>query len=171
MRAAQQGDASAYENLLRELLPAIRAFVFSRVRGRDQAEDIVQNVLLSIHRSRHTYQPSRQFKPWLHAVMRNAIIDSARSRRNEWRHQVFEEHEHASEARASEAGDGDLSQPLADALAKLPPGQREAVELMHIRGMSVKEGAAAAGTKTSAFKVRAHRGRQMLRTLLKGKVL
>ena len=171
MRAAQQGDSASYESLLRELLPVIRGFVFGRVKGRDQAEDVVQNVLLSIHRSRHTYQPSREFKPWLHAVMRNAIIDAARSRRHEWRHQVFEEREHASGERAPDEIEEALSGPLAEALAKLPAGQREAVELMHVRGMSVKEGAAATGTKISAFKVRAHRGRQMLRTLLKGKDL
>ncbi len=169
MRAAQEGDSSTYEELLREILPTIRGFVFSRMVGRDEAEDVVQNVLLSIHRSRHTYQPSRAFKPWLRAVMRNAIIDSARGRRNEWRQQQFEEHEHASNDQGPDASRIDLSWPIANALAELPDGQREAVESLHLRGMSVKEGAAQTGTTPSAFKVRAHRGRRMLRALLKGK--
>ena len=171
MRAAQDGESAAYEKLLREIQPMVRASVFKRMRGRDHAEDVVQNVLLSIHRSRHTFHPSRAFKPWLRAVIRNAIIDSARSRRNEWRHQIFEEHEHPSEDRNPVDREEGLSQPVADALAKLPTGQREAVELLHLRGLSVKDGAAKLGVKPSAFKVRAHRGRQMLQALLMGKEL
>jgi RNA polymerase sigma-70 factor (ECF subfamily) len=169
MRAAQEGESATYEKLLREILPMIRATTLKRMRNPDRAEDVVQNVLLSVHRSRHTYQPTRAFKPWLRAVIRNAITDSARSRRNEWRHQEFEEHKHPSEDPGPAENEEWLSQPVANALSKLPAGQREAVELLHLEGLSVKEGAARLGIQPSAFKVRAHRGRQLLQNLLRGK--
>ena len=65
MAAAQSGNSEAYEKLLRAILPSTRAFVVSRMRNHDAAEDVVQNVLLSVHRSRHTYPASRPFGPWL----------------------------------------------------------------------------------------------------------
>jgi RNA polymerase sigma-70 factor (ECF subfamily) len=170
MRAAQAGDAEAFESLLREILPRVRAQVFSRLGGRDHAEDVVQNVLLSIHRSRHTYQPNRRFKPWLNAVMRNAVIDSLRARRHEWRHQDFDEFEIADEENPFPVGNPDAISPEFEAaLAKLPDGQREAVEMLHFQELSVKEAAERSGTSASALKVRAHRGRARLRELLEGR--
>lgn len=167
MRAAQGGDAEAFELLLREILPRVRAHVFGRLGGRDHAEDVVQNVLFSIHRSRHTYQPDRRFKPWLNAVTRNAVIDSMRARRHEWRHEDFDDFEIAAEETPLPIGDGETISPeLEAALARLPAAQREAVELLHLQELSVKEAAARVGVSESAFKVRAHRGRAKLREWL-----
>jgi RNA polymerase sigma-70 factor (ECF subfamily) len=81
MAAAQSGDASVYEQLLREILPMIRALVRSRLGTGAAAEDVVQNVLLSVHRGRHTYRPERPFLPWLRAIARNAVIDAMRVER------------------------------------------------------------------------------------------
>ncbi len=166
MRASQEGNAEHFEKLLRQLLPRIRSRVFSRLGGRDHAEDVVQNVLLSIHRSRHTYHPTRPFKPWLNAVIRNAIIDSVRARRNEWRSQSIEDHEIASDLPLPGMTSKELSPELSAALARLPDSQREAVELLHLQDLSLDEAARRAGTTTGAFKVRAHRGRVRLRELL-----
>lgn len=166
MRASQTGDAEAFEKLLRQLLPRIRSQVFGRLAGRDHAEDVVQNVLLSIHRSRHTYHSSRPFKPWLNAVVRNAVIDSARARRNEWRSQPFDDFEIASDEPLPGMQSGQLSPELIAALARLPESQREAVELLHLQDLSLDEAARRAGTTPGAFKVRAHRGRLRLRAIL-----
>lgn len=54
MRAAQDGDSRAYERLLSELLPLLRAVVANRWRSRQDVEDIVQDVVLSLHAVRHT---------------------------------------------------------------------------------------------------------------------
>lgn len=167
MREAQGGNGEAFETLLREILPRVRSHVFHRLGGREHAEDVVQIVLLSIHRSRNTYQPDRRFKPWLNAVMRNAVIDSMRARRHEWRHQDFDDFEIADEGEPLPIGDPNaLSPELEAALAKLPEAQREAVVLLHVQELSVKEAAERTGTTVSAFKVRAHRGRARLRELL-----
>ncbi len=63
MAAAQAGDATAYHELLKEILPVIRRQVNARLAGDPVAEDVVQNVLVSIHRARHTYRPERRFGP------------------------------------------------------------------------------------------------------------
>ena len=80
MVAAQAGDAPTYEKFLRELAPYLRGFVQRRLLDSDASEDVVQNVLASIHRARHTYRGERPFHPWLHAIARNAIIDYTRIR-------------------------------------------------------------------------------------------
>src|ERR1041384_4534769 len=80
MKAAQDGSADAYIELLEEVAPRIRRIVRAHWRfvGNDDVEDIVQDVLLSLHRVRATYDPQRPFMPWLLAIIRNRIADGAR---------------------------------------------------------------------------------------------
>jgi RNA polymerase sigma-70 factor (ECF subfamily) len=170
MAAAQRGDRAAYEKLLLELLPYVRRQVSARVGDPGEREDVVQNVLVSVHRARHTYRAERRFGPWLRAVVRNASIDWMRSRGRRLRHEPGADVDvEAFAAPAHEVawpGDDDLSPELAGALAELPASQREAVELIHIEGLSVVEAAERAGVSAGALKVRAHRGYRALRARL-----
>lgn len=168
MRAAQGGDGEAFEALLNEILPRVRSHVFAQLNGREHAEDVVQNVLLSIHRSRQTYNTTRPFKPWLNAVMRNAVIDALRARRNEWRHQEFEEEQVPGAVPTTDKSEEEISPEMQSALSELPDGQREAVELLHVKELSVREAADQSGATPGALKVRAHRGRARLREILTG---
>src|SRR5258708_2845597 len=78
MAAAQDGDRAAYQRLLGQLPPFIRAIAARQHRAPDRIEDIVQEVLLTIHRVRHTYDPSRPFGAWLTAIARRRSIDLLR---------------------------------------------------------------------------------------------
>ncbi|HKJ25115.1 MAG TPA: sigma-70 family RNA polymerase sigma factor [Myxococcota bacterium] len=169
MAAAQDGDAKAYEGLLQELLPEIRSLVRRRLPDEAAVEDVVQNTLLAIHRSRHTYRPERPFGPWLRAVTRNAFVDHvrARGRRSEREVSLEAVPEPAGEPAPAYEGSG-LSPELERALAALPAAQREAVELIQLRGLSVAEAAVRAGVSIAALKVRAHRGYRALRASLSG---
>ncbi len=168
MQAAQGGDRSAYERLLLAILPVLRRLVSARLGDPAGVEDVVQNVLLSIHRARHTYQPARPFGPWMRTIARNAVVDSQRQRsvrvrREEPLSQVEELPDTAPPAPSPE-----LSSPLRRALESLPAGQRQAVELIHLRELSVAEAAEQVGITPGALKVRAHRGYRALRALLSG---
>lgn len=181
MAAAQRGDAAAYECLLVSLIPVLRGFV--RRRGVDPAhvEDVVQEILLLIHRARHTWQPDRPFDPWMWSVARNASTDALRrqTRERSRSERMPEDGEEAIHARAD--GDGrpidpeqilsasELTPELTDALQALSPTQREAVELLYIEQLSVADAAARAGVTTTALKVRAHRGSRSLRAALRPK--
>ena len=68
----------------------------------------------------------------------------------------------------AEPGGAVLSPVLQKALARLPDGQREAVQMVQVDGLSVAEAAARAGISTGALKVRAHRGYRSLRKALQG---
>jgi RNA polymerase sigma-70 factor (ECF subfamily) len=167
LAAAQEGDRVAYEQLLRALLPVLRASVARRVRERDAVEDVVQNVLLAIHRARHTWRPERPFGPWWRAIARHAAIDHlrARQRRLGREEELAERHAEAAVA-APAAPDAELDPALRLALAELPPAQRQAVELVHLEELSIAEAAARVGVSPGALKLRAHRGVRALRRWL-----
>ena len=84
MRAALAGDTGAYRKFLHAVAPYIRAVARSRCRRlgvlESEAEDIVQEVLLTIHLKQGTWDPSRQIGPWVSAITRNKIIDAFRRR-------------------------------------------------------------------------------------------
>jgi len=169
MRAAQRGDADAYRSLLVAIEPRVRAMVRSRIREQAAAEDVVQNALLSIHRGRRTYRPERPFVPWMRAIVRNSIIDHFRERKRRGQREVelFEER-WADDRSETPESRTTLAPELAEALAALPEGQREAVTLIQVEGLSVAEAALRAGVSAGALKVRAHRGYRALRRLLEG---
>lgn len=167
MAAAQKGNAEAYERLLRQLLPPLRAFIIRRLRDSSASEDVVQNVLLSIHRARHSYTAGRPFEPWFWTIARNATVDALRKRTQRLQRE-------ASLEGLELAGDGlrrleaasPLTSSLRSALGELPAAQREAVELIHLHQLSVREAASRLGVTPGALKVRAHRGYKALRLLL-----
>jgi RNA polymerase sigma-70 factor (ECF subfamily) len=170
MAAAQDGDSAAYEALLHEIVPALRVFVGARLRETSAAEDVVQNVLLSLHRARHTYEPGRPFGPWLRTIARNAVFDAFRARgKRAERETALADADLIADEREPFRADAPLSARMTQALAMLPRAQREAVELIHVRELSVAEAAARAGVSVSALKVRAHRGYKALRLLLGGR--
>jgi RNA polymerase sigma-70 factor (ECF subfamily) len=168
MVAGQAGDAPSYEKLLRELIPYLRRFVRRRLLDAAAAEDVVQNVLVSVHRARHTYRSERPFTPWLHTIARNAIIDHARwlARRSGRELGLDDDGVPEPAVEPQEPNRDGLSPELESALASLSTKQREAVELIHLQGLSVAEAAQRAGVTQSALKVRAHRGYRALRARL-----
>src|SRR5271166_6039424 len=80
MRAAQHGDRTAYARLLREIIPLLQGLLRARLRFLQAADrdDLMQDVLLSMHKAMTTYDPQREFVPWLMAIARNKMVDRAR---------------------------------------------------------------------------------------------
>src|SRR5664279_522556 len=90
MRAAQAGDAQSYDSLLRAILPFIRSLVRRYDRTGERVEDVVQEVLLTIHRVRHTWDPHRPFSPWLAAIAARRSIDLLRRSSRIARHEQLD---------------------------------------------------------------------------------
>jgi len=173
MAAAQAGDSAAYARLLREILPYIRAIVRRHHAAPDRLEDVVQDVLLTIHRVRHTYDPSRPFSAWLGAIAHRRSVDALRRKARTDASETFSPI--AYETYADPAANKDISAHednavLAEAIAALPPGQRQAVELLRLREMSLVEASAASGQSVGALKVSLHRAIRALQRVLGGKM-
>src|SRR6516164_11473400 len=75
MQDAQDGDQAAYASLLKEILPILKRRVKSRLGFLPvmDREDIVQEILLSLHAARATYNPKRPFMPWLMSIAQNRM--------------------------------------------------------------------------------------------------
>jgi RNA polymerase sigma factor (sigma-70 family) len=171
MAAAQDGDRAAYERLLRDIVPFIRAIVGPQHRAPDRVDDVVQDVLLTVHRVRHTYDPARPFRHWLAAIARRRSIDALRRRVRTRAFETSDEHAYETfadpgakrETERRERVDG-----LDAAIAALPEGQREAVELLKLREMTLAEAARASGKSIAALKVNVHRAIKALRAQFSG---
>jgi RNA polymerase sigma-70 factor (ECF subfamily) len=171
MEAAQSGDAHAYVQLLEEITPILRRIVRHRrsFLAVEDVEDIVQDILLSLHSVRATYEPARPFMSWLLAIARNRLADGARRYASRQSHEVHVENEmvtfsavHAN-LTAEACADADV---LLRAVHSLPPVQRTAIELLKLREMSLREAAAACGLSVGALKVATHRAMDNLRKAL-----
>lgn len=175
MRSAQGGDAEAYAALMQELAIRVRKIVRYRRAFLERAdvEDLVQDVLLSVHAVRATYDATRPFIPWLLAITRNRLADAARRYARYGAYEVavddldvtfFSEH---TNTLVATYGDPDA---LRQAIADLPAGQRSAIEMLKLGEMSLKEAAVASGTSVGALKVATHRAMDALRRKLKKEV-
>jgi RNA polymerase sigma-70 factor (ECF subfamily) len=170
MRAVQDGDRDAYWALLTAITPRIRRLIRARrsFLGAADVEDLVQDVLLSVHAVLATYDPSRPFMPWLMAIARNRLADAARRyarRVHEVRVDDLQVTFADTAANTTDEGVGDL-EALAQAVRLLPAGQRQAIELLKLQEMSLKEASAATGTSVNALKVATHRAMVSLRRIL-----
>jgi RNA polymerase sigma-70 factor (ECF subfamily) len=164
MLCAQQGDQRAYEELLRLVAREARSFVGRRVSWADWTEDVVQEVLMTVHRTRHTYDPARPFAPWFYAIASSRLIDVLRSRKRVATREVIDDDALAQQPSppGSEAP-SEMREALAQAVARLPRVQREVVSLLKYEDMSVREVAARMQMTEGAVKATAHRGYKILR--------
>jgi RNA polymerase sigma factor (sigma-70 family) len=171
MAAAQAGDRAAYERLLRNILPFLRALAARQHRAPDRIEDVIQDVLLTVHRVRHTYDPARPFTHWLAAIARRRSIDMLRRRGRTEASEVSDAkaYETFADPRAkAEVEARDRVAVLRPAIARLPQGQREALELVKLRQLSLAEASRASGKSVASLKVNVHRAIRALRTQLIG---
>ncbi len=171
MARAQGGDQAAYRQLLTEATPYVRSIAARYHRTREDVEDAVQDILLAIHTIRHTYDPSRPFGPWLATIADRRAVDRLRKRlRGAGRETPLgPEHETFAAAPANYEVAGLEAEELAAALQRLPPGQRQALELLKLKELSLKEASAVTGLSVTALKVATHRALKSLRVIMQGK--
>src|SRR6266478_2349033 len=122
MERYQQADPEAPAALVAALSPALFRFFRSQVASREQADDLLQDTWLRIHRVRHTYRPGEPVLPWIYAIARRVRVDGYRKTRRITMHEttmaVLPERPAQAEARNAA--------PAIDTLvAVLPEAQRE----------------------------------------------
>jgi len=168
MARAQAGDRDAYRRLLEDVTPYLRSIAARHFRNSGDIEDTVQEVLLTVHAVRHTYDPARPFGPWLVAIANRRVVDALRRQgRSRAREVVLETgHETFAGPQANLAETASDGRALRDAIERLPAGQREAIRMLKLQEMSLKEAAAVSGMTVVALKVATHRALKSLRKIL-----
>ena len=169
MASAQTGNQEAYRRLLHDITPYLRALAARHIRNADDIEDTVQDVLLTLHSVRDTYDPSRPFGPWLVAIANRRIVDGLRRRGRVGSHESAVENEletfAADEANLQEEAVN--ARLVREAIEQLPVGQRDAMRMLKLEEMSLQEAAAASGTSVAALKVAPHRAMKRLREMFR----
>jgi RNA polymerase sigma factor (sigma-70 family) len=169
MAAAQAGDRVAFETLLRDCVSFIAGIARRQGVPPDQTDDVVQEVLLTVHRARATYDPRRSFEAWLRVITERRAIDLLRQL---YRQQSREVHSPLDvESHADEAADASAAVEQAErtklidtALTALPSLQRQAVHHLLLDARSLKETEAITGRSRGSLKVSLHRALNALRT-------
>ena len=163
MERYQQADPDAPATLVGALSPALLRFFKSQVASRQQADDLLQETWLRIHRVRHTYRPGEPVLPWIYAIARHVRVDGYRRARRITLREVAMEvlPERLAETEPRNPG------PAFDTLvAALPEAQREVVTMLKVGGLSLEEVARATSSTVGAVKQKAHRAYERLRKLL-----
>jgi RNA polymerase sigma factor (sigma-70 family) len=162
MQAYVAGDRHAFEELFARYAPRISRLMRRSVAVAD-ADDLVQQTFLQLHRARRDFRADARVRPWLYTIAYNLQRQYFRRRGRK--------PETAVEGPLMDAGQRPAEAAIYDgqlrsALDTLPASQREAIVLHWFEGLSYAEVAQVVGAKVSAVRVRAHRGYGRLRELL-----
>lgn len=166
--AAQDGNDDAYALFLREVAPYLRAYFGRRLQTLpDDIEDLVQETLLAVHNSRHTYDAGQPVGAWMYAIARYKMVDLLRARAG--REALHDPLDEDSDALLTEAEPvaAEARRDLHVLLRQLPDKQRLPIQYVKIDGLSVAEAAQRAGLTESAVKVGVHRGLKALAALIR----
>jgi RNA polymerase sigma-70 factor, ECF subfamily len=163
MTRYQDADPAALDELVGRISPPLLRYFSASRAGRNDAEDLLQDCWIRIHRSRHTYRPSEPVMPWIYAIARHTRLDAYRKRRRlearELLVATLPERQTASQA-APEQDD------LEHLVASLPESQREVIVMLKVAGMSLEEVAKATSSTIGAVKQKAHRAYETIRRAL-----
>lgn len=166
MAAYVAGDARAFHELFRRYAPILLRVMARGLAAPSEANDLVQQTFLQLHRARHDFLPGAKLRPWLFTIALNLKREHFRrlKRRPETPLLLDGSRDPAVEPRGAEASDA--RQAVRHALEQLPPEQREVIELHWFDGLSFAEVGQVVGASLSAVKVRAHRGYRRLREVM-----
>jgi RNA polymerase sigma-70 factor (ECF subfamily) len=155
--------ARRFDDEVLAFAPQLRAFIRRRVRDRSAADDLAQETLLKVYRSRGTLRDDTKLEAWLYQIARGTLIDHYRRQRPA---------EELPEAIAGESPDEVAALrervliSLKHFLAELPEAYREPVRLAEIEGLPLARIALRLDLSLTAVKSRVRRGRAMLKKKL-----
>jgi RNA polymerase sigma-70 factor (ECF subfamily) len=146
------------------LIPKLRAFAVSLSYDRDQAEDLIQETLLSACRNLDRFEPGSNMAAWLFTILRNSFYSERRKERR-YVQDVDGAYSSSLVARPEQLVCIEYEE-LQTALGKLPKGMRDILLLVTVGGVSYEEAAQICGCATGTVKSRLHRARVRLAELL-----
>ncbi|CAB3755386.1 sigma-70 family RNA polymerase sigma factor [Paraburkholderia humisilvae] len=162
------GDSAAYHVFLQDLARHVRALLRKRLPNlRDDVEDVLQEVLIAIHKGRHTYRRDEPLTAWVHAILRYKLADFLRARaRHEALHDPLDDFPELFAE--SEIEPAEIRRDLGKLLDTLPDRQKLPILHVKVEGRSVEETARATGLSEPAVKVGVHRGLKALALKIRG---
>jgi RNA polymerase sigma-70 factor, ECF subfamily len=157
------------EQMWREMVVRLRAFVRRRIADPNRADDLVAEILLRIHQNVGSLEAWERLPNWVFRIARNAIVDEYRRAGRSREQLVAALGDEVAEALTDEDDPGvlsELAECLRPLLAGLPAEQRRAVEMIDLDGVTQAGAAEREGISVSGMKSRVQRGRKRLAELL-----
>ena len=177
MEAYRRGDGEAFQRLVLRHSRGLYNYLLRSVRSQARAEELLQDVLVRVIRSRHRYERSARFTTWVYTIARNLCVDESRRAR-------FRDHDSldrplykrgrrpqtrlgvmaADQLPTDQAAEAPrLRERLAAALEQLPPEQREVFVMRQLSGLSFREIGVAVGAPENTVKSRMRYALEKLR--------
>lgn len=167
MLAGLAGDAGAHKAFLAAMSGRLRSFFRGRMGpAKEDAEDLVQETLIALHTKRETYDPSYPVTAWAYAIARYRLIDHWRRRKVRGEQVSIDDYDVLATEPEDEASDA--KRDVTRLLERLPQKQRDAIQLVKLDGISVRDAAEKLGISESDVKVSAHRGLKSLMRFMAG---
>ena len=163
LRKSQSGDQKAYAELLQEVSIWLKPYAQKLIQSKD-VDDLIQNTLIALHNSLHTYNPELAAEPWIYTLLKYKAFDKKKDLKKQRRFDPIDE-KHLNIA-SPEKDPLELSQ-AEEILARLSPENAEALRLTKIEGFSIKETAQSMNRSESWVKVTVFRALAALRDELK----
>jgi RNA polymerase sigma-70 factor, ECF subfamily len=172
---ARRGDARAFEQLARDIERPLYRHA-ARILGQDDAEDVVQDALLSAWKSLASFEGT-SFRAWVFRIVTNRALDRLRSRRRRPELPLdppVEDDDAVGWAEpaapgaelADLAADREALRVVEEALGTLPAEQRAVLLLRDVEGFAYEEIATITSTEIGTVKSRIHRARVAVRNVL-----
>src|SRR6266436_5087628 len=179
IRAAQHGDAGAFEELVRLYDQSVLRLALNLLRSPEDANDIYQEAFLRVFRNLHTFRFDCSFHTWLYRIVTNICLDQLRKRKVRKEESAVVEtsdgpvdrmdtfEEEAAEADPERSmWNRQLKQKIEHALQELTPRERMVFELRHYQGLRLRNIGEALGTTEEAAKNCLFRATQKMRAVL-----
>ena len=172
MKYLAQGKNMAAAELYDRYYKNVYGYFVRMTRDTDASRDLTQDVFMKVIRYSQSWKDDRVFAHWLFRIARNILVDYFRGAQRFYSLNDGPEiagQDQADSVRAMEAGESlDF---LLEAMAKLPPGYREMIELSRFQGFSYKEIAETIASNENAVKVRTFRAIQKLKEIYTQKIM
>lgn len=165
MAAYVAGDAAAFDELFARYAPVLLRVMRQQLRSQEEANDLVQQTFLQLHRARHDFRSDAKLRPWLFTIALNLKREHLRRLKRRPETELALDGRHDPKAN-SDVGRLEAARTLHVALERLQPNYREVIELHWLGELSFPEISELLGASLSAVKVRAHRGYAALREIL-----
>ncbi|MEP6719372.1 MAG: RNA polymerase sigma factor [bacterium] len=169
LESAGAGDAAAFQELYERHRKPVFRFAYRLSGNVENAEDLTHDCFLSLIKRIASFDPGRaSLRTYLLAATRNLWLKQLRTLGRESALDEFDENDFVAVSKAplGRMLENELSSTVAEAVANLPPLQREALVLFEYEGISLNEIASMVGSDVGAVKARLHRARGRLRKTL-----
>lgn len=165
LNLANSGNKKSYEEFLNKISSLLRPIIVKKIINFD-VEDVLQEILLSIHKARHTYNGDRPIIPWIIAIANFRMTDYLRKYYAQMRHKTLDIQE--MENILADIDENFIeTTSINELFDEITPKNKEIITMMHLEGFTAKEVGERVGMSESAVKVAAHRAIKKIRNKFK----